>query len=178
MGSARILVCASMGVFLAAGPVAAARRLIPEPPRKGITITARAVESRPRVGQVVRVRVHVAGARGVGSVPFALAYDPAVLEFLPAASVEGPFLSRGGAGTSFLAHDGRVRDGRQAVVVGLSRRGLKPAAGRGLLCELAFRVRGPGVSPLSFVNARALSVRAEPLRARFVDGSVRAAGGR
>lgn len=176
MGASRILACAAAAVWLAAGPLPASSRILPRVPHKAFTVAVRAVESRPRVGQVVRVRVHVSGARGVGSVPFSLAYDPAVLEFLPERTVEGPFLARGGAATSLLARAGRVRDGRSAVVVGASRLGSGASAGRGMLCELAFRVRGPGVSPLSFVNAQALSTRAEPLRARFLDGAVRAAG--
>ena len=126
----------------------------------------------------MRVRVLVEGARGVGGVPFSLAYDPAVLEFLPSESIEGAFLRRDGASTTFLARAGSARDGRTAVVVGLSRLGGKGAAGKGTLCELAFRVRGVGVSPLSFARAQALDSAARQLPARFVGSSVRTRGAR
>lgn len=162
-------------LLLGAGPLLAAGRFIVPVPRQGTIITARPSTSAPAVGSLLRVRVDVRGARQVGSIPFTLSYDPSILEFVPSGSSEGNFLRQGGAATSFLAVPGVGRDGRSAVIVGLSRLGGgNGASGSGLLCEVAFRVLSPGSSPLTFVRADALSPAARPLGARFVGSSVQA----
>ncbi len=162
-------------LLLVAGPLVAAGRFTVPVPRPGTIITARPSTSTPAVGSLLRVRVDVRGARQVGSVPFTLSYDPAILEFLPSSSAEGTFLRQGGAATSFLAVPGVDRGGGSAVVVGLSRLGGgNGASGSGLLCEMTFRVLSPGTSPLSFLRADALSPAARPLSARFVGSRVQA----
>jgi hypothetical protein len=176
MRPTRTAACAILMLAVLAAPLPAAGRFKPQRSAPGMTITARPSSARPAVGTIMKVRVRIEGARGVGGVPFSLAYDPAVLEFLPSRSLEGPFLSRDGGGTTFLARAGSARDGRTAVVVGLSRLGGPGATGQGTLCELAFRVRGAGVSPLSFTGAQALDAAARPLAARFVGSSVRTRG--
>jgi len=127
-----------------------------------------------RAGKIVVVRVTIRGGEGVSSVPFTLLYDPAVLEFLPAASRQGRFMKRGGAATTFLAVQGAAPGGRTGVVVGLSRMGTRQGvSGRGVLCELAFRARAPGLSVLSFTRSAVLDPRAVPQPARFEGGSIR-----
>jgi general secretion pathway protein D len=120
------------------------------------------------VGGTVTVIVRIKGAVGVGSVPFGLAYDPSILEFVPSSSEEGSFLSSDGTSTSFLAVSSSRPEGGTAVVVGLSR--LRPdtgATGRGVLCRLTFRARAPGVAALSFVRASVLDAGTRPLGSVF-----------
>jgi len=169
----RVLI--GLALLMAATPPADADRFTPPAGRPDLTVSARPSSTRPQVGSVIKVRVEVRGARQVGSVPFSLAYDPAILEFIPGSATEGSFLRKGGAATSFLAQGGTDREGRTTVVVGLSRLGAgSGASGSGVLCELAFRVRAPGAAPLTFVRARALSPSARPMEARFVGASLHA----
>ncbi|MGH9867692.1 MAG: cohesin domain-containing protein [Candidatus Polarisedimenticolia bacterium] len=162
-------------LLMAAARPAHADRFAPPAVRPDLTVSARPSSTRPQVGSVIKVRVEVRGARQVGSVPFSLAYDPAILEFVPEASTQGSFLRKDGAATSFLAQAGTDREGRTTVVVGLSRLGTGTgASGSGVLCELTFRVRAPGAAPLTFVRARALSPSARPMEARFIGTSLHA----
>jgi len=127
-----------------------------------------------RAGKIVTVRVTIRGGEDVSSVPFTLLYDPAVLEFLPAASRQGRFMKKDGAATTFLAVQGAAPGGRTGVVVGLSRMGTRQGVkGGGVLCELAFRARSPGLSILSFTRSAVLDPGAVPQPARFEGGSIR-----
>ncbi len=130
-----------------------------------------------RVGQIVRIRVVVRTDAGVSSAPFTLLYDPAILDYLPTGSREGRFLNRDGASTTFLAMAGASPGGRTGVVVGLSRMGARHGvAGKGVLCELAFRARAPGVSVLSFTRSSLLDDGSAPLPAGFEGTSIRVRG--
>lgn len=130
--------------------------------------------TRPRVGVTFKVTIRISGARDVGSVPFALRYDPALLEFLPGRSNEGGFLSGDGPATSFLARAGPLPGGGTGVVVGLSRLdGRLGASGSGSLCTLTFRARSPGIATLSFVRGTILSPKTEELPSHFEGGSVK-----
>ncbi len=160
-GAASLLLVAAVvaGVARAAGPEAIVRAVVRE--------------SSPRPGSTVTVLVRIEAADGVGSVPFALLYDPAILEFVPSRSTEGPFLRRDGASTTFLIAPAASRQGIASIVVGHSRLGSRAGAGgRGVLCRLTFRARAPGVSSLAFQRAAVLDPDAAPLPARFVGASV------
>lgn len=129
-------------------------------------------KSRPTVGTTFNVYVRIRGAENVGSVPFTLLYDPALVQFISAESREGGFLRRDGSSTSFLAVGGSTPAGSTGVIVGLSR--LRPdvgVRGKGILCKLTFRARAPGSCRLSFQRASALDPKASPLAARF-EGTV------
>jgi len=116
------------------------------------------------LGQDVTVSVEISGAKGVGSVPFHLGFDPNVLEFVNFTNTS-PFLGRDGAGVFILATLGS--DGRE-VVVGLSRQGNKSGVdGQGTLVQLTFRPKRPGTTPaLSFNNLSVLDSQARILPSR------------
>jgi hypothetical protein len=147
-----------------------------------VGIDVRATVSRPRaaIGSQVIVQVRIRGASDVGSVPFTLRYDPAILEFVGQAAAEGDFLRQGGASTLFIAasvvdESGATGEDPQrmaGVAVGLSRLGESGAAGSGTLCRLVFRARAAGTSPLAFERARVLSPGAAALPARFTGSAV------
>lgn len=144
------------------------------PPAEESTVRAVMNGSRVRVGEVFLVTVRVQDARRIGSVPFTLTYDPAMLEYIPSRSREGSFLASGGAATSFLAKAGRAPGGGIGVIVGASRLGAnKGASGSGVLCLLAFRAKAPGVANLSFERANVLSPLSFSIPSRFLDASVR-----
>ena len=93
-------------------------------------IEVRATVSTPRavVGSQVVVQIRIRGASDVGSVPFTLQFDPAILEFDGVASTEGDFLRKDGAQTIFLASpvagEGGAEESansRASIAVGLSR---------------------------------------------------------
>lgn len=130
------------------------------------------------VGGTITVEIRIANGRRVGSVPFTLTYDPALLEPIESRAREGSFLSSGGAATTFLARAGRAPGGASGVIVGLSRLDDAPARGRGLLCTLTFRARAPGVAHFGFARAELLSPAARPLPARFTGSSVHVGAGR
>ena len=125
------------------------------------------------IGATVTVTVRISRARNVGSVPFTLYYDPAILEFVGATSREGGFLKQNRATTSFIARTGPLSRGG-GVVVGLSRLDpVRGAGGKGTLCRLTFRAIAPGLSPLTFNRATLLDPAAQPLGASFTGTTIR-----
>jgi len=140
---------------------------------KATIVKVVADSSTVRIGATVTVTVRINRARHVGSAPFTLLYDPAILEFVGASSREGGFLKQNRATTTFLARVGPLSRGG-GVVVGLSR--LDPvdgADGKGILCRLTFRAIAPGLSPLTLNRARLLDPRAQPLEATFTGTTIR-----
>ncbi len=103
----------------------------------------------PVVGSRLSIRVEIAGASDVGSVPFHVVYNSAVLRF--EGGREGPFLQGGGRQTAFFASP--MSSGSE-MVVGLSRLGAgNGIGGGGELCTLDFTVVGPGDAGLAFTRA-------------------------
>src|SRR5207247_10071327 len=97
------------------------------------------------VGGRVSVRIRIAGATDVGSVPFHVLYNPAVLKF--EGGEEGSFLNGGGRETAFFAAP--TTSGNE-VVVGLSRLGSGDGiGGGGELCRPTFTVIAPGDTGLA-----------------------------
>jgi general secretion pathway protein D len=117
-----------------------------------------------RVGDRVIVEVRIDGAANVGSVPFHLKYNRAVLEFIPPA-VQGPFLSADGANTVFLAND--VGGGGE-IVVGLSRLGgSEGVSGSGTLATFQFQAIGAGDCGFAWTGAAVKDPQARNLPASF-----------
>lgn len=142
-------------------------------------VSANLSRSEVRVGQTITVTVRIKGAVGVASVPFSLAYDPSILEFVASSSEEGTFLSSDGTSTSFLAVSARRPEGGTAVVVGLSRlRAENGITGRGALCRLTFRARAPGVAALTFVRASVLDAETRPVESTFKNAFITVRPGR
>ena len=126
-----------------------------------------------RLGSTITVTIRINRARNVGSVPFTLLYDPAILEYVETTSHEGGFLRQNRATTSFVARGGPLSRGG-GVVVGLAR--LNPARGadgKGVLCRLTFRAIAPGLSPLTFSRAALLDPASQPIGASFTGTTIR-----
>lgn len=145
----------------------------------GIEVHATVSTPRAAVGSQVVVQIRIRGASDVGSVPFTLQFDPAILEFDGAASTEGDFLRKDGAQTIFLASpvagEGGAEENahsRASIAVGLSRLGTSGATGRGTLCRLVFRAKKAGATTLEFSRARVLDTVAGPLSSRFTGARV------
>jgi hypothetical protein len=120
-----------------------------------------------RVGDVITVQIAISNAARVGSVPFHVAYDPAMLRFVPNA-VEGDFLRQGGATTIFNAQASTQNE----VFVALSRLGAPTGAGDGgVLCTLSFEAIAAGNSQLTFTQASVLDPQGQPLLANFSGGA-------
>jgi hypothetical protein len=114
------------------------------------TVRMASEASELRVGTSFAVRILIEGAQDVGSVPFHVRFDPAVLRFESGA--EGGFLGSDGRETAFLAAPTSSGD---TVVVGLSRLGAgQGIAGGGELCTLRFTAIGPGNAGLGFASAK------------------------
>ena len=102
------------------------------------------------VGGRVSVRVVIADGANVGSVPFHVVFNPAVLRF--EGGVEGGFLGSDGRQTAFFASTTSSGD---TVVVGLSRLGGGDGVGGGgELCDLNFTAVGSGPAGLQFASAK------------------------
>ena len=118
--------------------------------------------------EIVRVDVRIRNAVNVANAPFTIIFDPEALEFVAGESTEGTFLRRDGAPTVFLAVPGAGDDPSGRVTVGLSRLGhVAGVSGRGLLCRLAFRVKRPGPTSLSFTRARLTDPQTGRIDAHF-----------
>jgi len=112
------------------------------------------------LGTNFTVDVVINGGAGVGSVPFHLAFDPNVLEFMGAGSTS-PFLSQDGTPVFVLA---TIGSGGREVIVGLSRQGSRPGVtGSGTLIQITFRPKKPGTTSLSFTDLSVLDPQAQPL---------------
>jgi hypothetical protein len=100
-------------------------------------------------GDSLSIRVEIVGASDVGSVPFHVAFNPAVLKF--EGGREGTFLQGDGKTTAFFA---APMSNCSEAVIGLSRLGAGTGVGGGGdLCTLVFRVVGPGDAGLAFTRA-------------------------
>jgi general secretion pathway protein D len=112
------------------------------------------------LGTNFSVDVTISGGTGVGSVPFHLSFDPAVLDFIGAGSVS-PFLSQDGTPVFVLA---TIGSGGREVIVGLSRQGSRPGvSGTGTLIQMTFRPKKPGTTSLNFTDLSVLDPQAQPL---------------
>jgi general secretion pathway protein D len=112
--------------------------------------------------QYFTVTVNIRSASSVGSVPFHLAFDPQVLDFV-SASPGSPFLSQDGASPFVLATLGASKS---EVVVGLSREGSRPGVGgSGVLVTLTFRANRTKTGPttLTFTDISVLDPSAQRL---------------
>ena len=137
------------------------------------TIKANLSASTVRLGNTVTVIVRIKSARNVGSAPFTLLYDPAILEFVDTASTEGGFLRQNKATTTFIARSGPPSRGG-GVVVGLSRLDpVRGASGKGTLCRLTFRAIAPGLSQITFTRSALLSPQAQPIGSTFTGTTIR-----
>jgi general secretion pathway protein D len=132
----------------------------PEAPSGPATVTLNPAYVTAALGQEFTVNVAISGASGVGSVPFHLSFDPAILEFVRSSN-SSPFLSKDGASVFVLATLG---GGGREVIVGLSRQGSRPGVGgQGSLIEMTFRARKAGTTTLSFGDLSVLDPAARPL---------------
>ena len=120
------------------------------------------------VGTSVSIRVDIADATDVGSVPFHVLYNPSVLRF--ESGEEGPFLQGGGRQTAFFAAP--TSDAKE-VVVGLSRLGRGDGiSGSGELCALHFTAIGPGNAGLGFAAAKVRDSENRIVPATFLPAAV------
>jgi hypothetical protein len=122
------------------------------------------------MGNDFTVDVVISHAAGVGSVPFHLAFDPTVLEFMGAGSVS-PFLSQDGTPVFVLA---TIGSGGREVIVGLSRQGSRPGvSGSGTLIQMTFRPKKPQTTTkLTFTDLSVLDPQAQPMPSEKLDMTV------
>ena len=100
----------------------------------------------PRSGETVRAQIWISRASDLTDVPFQLAYDPTLLEYVMA--TEGPFLGSDATPTWFLVRDDASRG---SVRFNLSRYDRsKGVQGGGLLATAEFRVKRSGAGDLVF----------------------------
>jgi len=106
--------------------------------------------SEARVGDRVTLRVVIENARDVGSVPFYVVFDPAVLRF--EGGQQGPFLGSDGRQMAFFASP---TSSGNTVVIGLSRLGAGDGiSGAGELCALQFTAIGAGNAGFAFAREK------------------------
>jgi hypothetical protein len=115
------------------------------------------------VGSRLSIHVQISGAWDLGSVPFHVRYNPAVLRF--EAGREGVFLGGDGKPTAFFTAPMSSGD---EMVVGLSRLGEGTGIeGGGELCVLDFTVVGAGDAGLAFARAQLRDSDARLVPGRF-----------
>lgn len=114
------------------------------------------------IGDVVDVEVRVDNAENIGSIPFHLRYNPAVLQFIEPGQ-KGPFMEADGANIVFLA-----KGTGGEVVVGLSRLGAPAgASGSGTLAYFRFQALAAGSAGFAFTGASVKDPKARNLPAAF-----------
>jgi hypothetical protein len=119
--------------------------------------------------EVVVITVEIVDAPSISSLPFHLAFDPEVLEFLD--SQVGPALA-GSHEAILLASVHPNRPGDLAVGLSLvESAGL--FAGSGALVHLRFRAVAPGESGLVFDRASLRGATSQPLNARFEETRIK-----
>jgi hypothetical protein len=119
------------------------------------------------VGDTVTIEVHISQATRVGSVPFHVAYDPKLLQFV--LGTEGGFLKQDGATSIFNAQASSLNE----VFVALARVGVPTGASSANevpLCTLQFQAIAPGSTALRFTEAAVLDPQGQPLPATFSTG--------
>jgi general secretion pathway protein D len=115
-----------------------------------------------RVGDEIKIQVQISQATQVGSVPFHVAYNPKILQFVQ--GEEGEFLKKDGASTIFNAQASTLSQ----VFVALARLGVGTGAdGEGTLCTFTFKALAAGTASLTFTEAMVLDAAGEPLPAQF-----------
>ncbi len=121
------------------------------------------------LGEDFTVSVEINGARGVGSVPFHLGFDPTAIEFANFTNTS-PFLGSDGSGVFILA---TVGSGGREVIVGLSRQGSRPGIdGQGSLIQLTFRPKRPGTTTLNFTDLSVLDPQAQILPSQNLGATI------
>ncbi len=131
-------------------PIPAPRDESPTEPSSPALVRMILDASEARVGDRVTLRVVIENARDVGSVPFYVAFDPAVLRF--EGGQQGPFLGSDGRQAVFFAS---LTSSGDTVVIGLSRLGPGDGIhGAGELCALQFTAIGAGDSRLAFAREK------------------------
>ena len=107
--------------------------------------------------------VIISQATGVGSVPFHVAYDPKILQFLPPGT-EGGFLKKDGASTVYNAQASTLNE----IFVAMARLGVPTgASGDGILCTFQFQALSAGTTILAFTEASVLDPTGQVLSAGF-----------
>jgi general secretion pathway protein D len=141
-----------------------------KPPTGPAIVTLVPSKSTYRVGEIVVVEVVMQNANNVGSTPFHLRYNPAVLQFISPA-IEGALLRSDGANTVFLA---TPTGGGGELVVGLSRMGAgQGVEGTGGLAVFQFTAIAEGDASFNFTGAAVKDPQARNLPAAFQPASVR-----
>jgi general secretion pathway protein D len=135
----------------------------PPPPSSLAQVILVSPKSSYTGGETLTLQVQIIGGQNVGSVPFHLRFNPAVLEFVGA--VEGDFLRQDGSPTTFVANEVQ---GAGEVVVGASRVGSgQGASGSGILATFQFRAKTPGSCTFSFTGATVRDPNANNLPCSF-----------
>ena len=134
------------------------------PPSTLVQVVLASPKTAYAVGEPVPVEVRVLGGQNVGSIPFHLRYNPAVLDF-QGPGMEGDYLNRDGTATVFVATP--VVGGGE-IVVGASRVGSPTGAtGEGTLATFTFVAKGAGAANFSFTGASVKDPNANNLPASF-----------
>jgi hypothetical protein len=124
-------------------------------------------------GETIRLDVYIDGAHDVVDVPFTLAYDPTVLEYI--GSTEGTFLNMNGDATIFAVSNDPA-GGR--ISLGLSRylrnRGVD---GDGLLATIELKVLTAGSTLVKFDRGAVRDGRGVFLDTEFTGTVVETVGG-
>jgi len=138
----------------------------PETPPQPADVTFNPPNILAKVGDNMTIQVQISQGARVGSVPFHVAYDPNILQFLPPGT-EGGFLKSDGASTIYNAQASTTNE----VFVALARVGVPTgASGSGVLCTLQFQAKGQGTTTLTFAQASVLDPQGQPLPANFSQG--------
>jgi len=154
---------ANTGGVVSGGAAAAPAEAVPSGPPPTAQVTFNPSNALATVGDNITVQVMISQAQRVGSVPFHIAYDPKVLQFV-APGIEGGFLKQGGASTIYNAQASTLNE----VFVALARVGVPTgAAGDGVLCSLQFQAIAPGTTALTFTQAAVLDPQGQPVQAQF-----------
>ncbi len=136
-----------------------ARQPAPQPAAGPALVTLEPSNLVVGVGQEFPVQIAIDSARGVGSVPFHLAYDPNMLTYLRSTN-NSPFLSKDGKPVFVLA-----TQGQNEVIVGLSRQGGGAGVdGSGTLVTLFFKAgTQPGATTINLTDMAVMDSTAQRL---------------
>ena len=125
------------------------------------------------LNQKSKISIMIENAANVGSVPFYIEFDPAVIQVTSVE--EGAFLSGDGQATSFMS---AIDNENGRVIIGLTRLGSpRGVSGSGVLMLMEISGKSLGTTTLRFTNQSVKDPTAQSLPSRFDDGSVMVVSG-
>ncbi|HQX11516.1 MAG TPA: right-handed parallel beta-helix repeat-containing protein, partial [Thermoflexales bacterium] len=170
---AAALVAATAGLIGASPQMASAAQPSPLGPKRASAVATVRVEppaAQIEVGDIVTVSIVISQVANLYGVDLRLAFDPAVLMVSDAdvgtsgvQIIPGPLLTSQGPGTWQVFINEAINATGNITYVSFMLNPAVPITGTGVLAQVRFQAKIPGVSPLDFTNTKLADIDGYPL---------------